>query len=62
MVKVIGKDEKAVRRVTCRQCASILEFTNSEVEHETLVCMGESEASYFVTCPTCGVHVAMKAR
>jgi len=31
MVKIVGKDESFVKRVTCRSCASILEYTLNEV-------------------------------
>jgi hypothetical protein len=32
MVKVVGLDESAVKRITCVKCASILEYTESEVQ------------------------------
>lgn len=35
MVKVVGRDETAVRRITCWSCASVLEYTQSEVVNIT---------------------------
>jgi hypothetical protein len=33
MAKVIGRDERAVKRITCRNCAAIVEYTPSEVRN-----------------------------
>ncbi len=55
MVKVVGRDESVVRRVTCRSCASILEYTLSEVDsyvdHDY---GGGSDTVYYIRCPSCG--------
>jgi hypothetical protein len=32
MVTVVGRDESKVKRVTCRGCASVLEYKQSEVQ------------------------------
>lgn len=55
MVKVVGKDESTVKRITCRSCASILEYTLSEVKscHGTDYGGGPDGAER-VDCPNCG--------
>lgn len=55
MVKVVGRDQRATRRVTCRKCASILEYTQNDViktkiNHDYL---GDSDTVSAVQCPTC---------
>lgn len=55
MVKVVGRDESAVKRVTCRGCASVLEYKQSEVQrrdgHDYT---GGADGEEYVTCPDCG--------
>ena len=52
MVKVVGRDETEVKRITCKNCASILEYTNSEVKS-----MGNREGYYYISCPECDKQV-----
>lgn len=33
MAKVVGRDERAVKRITCDNCAAIVEYTPSEVRN-----------------------------
>jgi RNase P subunit RPR2 len=55
MAKVVGRDETAVRRATCRSCASIIEYTLSEVKNFTSYDYGGgSDIVYHITCPNCG--------
>lgn len=55
MAKVVGRDETAVKRVTCRNCASILEYTPSEIQSFTSYDYGGgSELNYYIHCPNCG--------
>lgn len=51
MVKIVGRDERAVKRVTCKKCASILEYTESEVQDRRYSSMGEVGTVYFIQCP-----------
>lgn len=54
MVKVVGRDETVVKRVTCRSCASILEYTKSEVKKFTSYDYGGgSDINYYIDCPSC---------
>lgn len=62
MVKVVGKDESAVKRITCRSCASILEYTLSEVKscHGTDYGGGPDGAEW-VDCPNCGHQAIIRS-
>jgi RNase P subunit RPR2 len=53
VVKVVGRDPKQVKRVTCRDCAAILEYTESEVKVARYSCMGDPSGHKYVDCPNC---------
>lgn len=56
MVKIVGRDETVVKRITCRNCASVLEYTPSEVRNlwsGTDYGGGPDGADGF-DCPNCG--------
>lgn len=62
MVKVVGKDEKAVKRVTCKSCASILEYTLSEVkEYHGTDYGGGPDGQEWVDCPNCGKRAVIRS-
>ena len=61
MVQIVGQDKQLVKRATCRNCTSMLEYTQSEVEsriHRDYG--GGSDVIAFIRCPSCGkqVHVS----
>lgn len=62
MVKVVGRDETAVKRITCRSCASVLEYTLSEVKsrHGTDYGGGPDGAEW-VDCPNCGRQAIIRS-
>lgn len=61
MVKVVGRDETAVKRVTCRGCASILEYTPSETFEETHYDYGGGSDTYSkITCSKCNKKVTVR--
>jgi len=61
MAKVVGRDESAVKRVTCRSCASILEYNLAEVQSFTSTDYGGGmDINYYITCPSCGKKVYVK--
>lgn len=62
MVKVVGKDETAVKRVTCRGCASILEYTLSEVKEVNGTDYGGGpDGMEWVDCPHCGGKAVLRS-
>lgn len=58
MVKVIGKDPRAVYAVTCKSCASILEYVRADVTVSVHRYYDGSSDNYkYVKCPTCNNKV-----
>lgn len=54
MVKVLGKDNTHIHQVTCKNCASILEYTLSEVKHYMKYDYGgDADIYYYIECPSC---------
>ena len=54
MVKVVGRDERVVRKTTHRDCGAVLEFTQNEVQSQRVSCMGDVSIEHYVHCPNCG--------
>ena len=53
-IKVVGKDKKKIRKVTCNNCSSILEFTNSDIKGRTYKDISQvTETVYYIVCPDC---------
>lgn len=62
MVQVVGKDQSAVKRVTCKQCASILEYTPSEVKkQEGRDISGGPDGREWINCPSCDHKVILRS-
>lgn len=59
MVKIVGVDQNAVKRITCKSCASILEYTPSEEISIRHSCdyLGDCEHDWGFHCPNCGANV-----
>jgi RNase P subunit RPR2 len=62
MVKIVGIDNAVVQRITCRNCASILEYTGSEVK---LRIKNDYDGAKIVIksicCPGCNHEVNIKS-
>lgn len=55
MAKVVGRDESVVKRATCKNCASIIEYTPNEVTSYFASDYGGGRDEYFkLNCPNCG--------
>ena len=62
MAKVVGRDESAVKRITCKNCASILEYTLSEVqEYSGIDYSGGPDGCEWVVCPNCGNNAIIRS-
>ena len=63
MPRIVGRDPDAVRRVTCRQCASIVEYTMSETREAKVNWdyLGDHDIVRAITCPGCG-HLIQVSR
>lgn len=51
MVEIVGRDESAVKQITCRECAAILRYTPSEVRERQYSAQGDTGTVYYVDCP-----------
>ena len=62
MVKVIGKSEKHTHQTTCKNCASVLEFTQAETqtEYHRDYGGGGDSVRFLAACPCCGERVYVK--
>jgi predicted nucleic-acid-binding Zn-ribbon protein len=61
MVTVVGKDINMYLKVSCRNCASELQYTRSEVQTQMQTDYGGGkELHKYITCPTCGNKVRVK--
>lgn len=62
MVKVVGRDETAVKRITCRNCASVLEYVQAEVKtYRGTDYSGGSDGMDWVDCPNCGKKAIIRS-
>lgn len=59
MVKIVGKDQSVVKQITCRNCASILEYRPIEVKTlwEGTDYGGGPDGAKGFKCPSCGENV-----
>lgn len=61
MPKVIGKDEKLAKQVTCKHCASILEYYPNERYSRSYKDISQCTDTYhYITCPACSSEVLVK--
>lgn len=62
MAVVVGRDQTALKRVTCGKCASIIEYSRGEVRllwSDTDYGGGPDGAEGF-GCPNCGQNVIVR--
>lgn len=61
MAIVVGKDMAHVKRCTCRECAAIIEFTESELDERSGTdYSGTGYTQYRLTCPNCGKTIVVR--
>ena len=60
-INIVGKDPSVVKRVTCRNCGSILEYTpvDEKKDYSSDYTGGRDTYSY-ISCPCCGKQVITK--
>ena len=61
MATVVGKDAAAVKRCTCRSCASMLEYTESELRSRRMSYMGEACTEEVLDCPVCKTPIVIRS-
>jgi len=61
MVSIVGHDPGWVKRVTCKNCASILEYTQSEVQSFVHYDYGGGcDEVYYIDCPKCTKQINVR--
>lgn len=61
MPRIIGKDEKLAKQVTCQCCASILEYYPNERMERTYKDISQcTETVHYIVCPECNKEVIVK--
>lgn len=58
-MKVVGKDKHKVKRVTCSECTSIIEYEAREVKTRSYTVMGDLSGDSYIKCPTCKAVVVI---
>lgn len=54
MAKVVGRDDKFVKRKSCSNCAAIVEFTKNETERKGFSdWTGDTDYHDTLKCPNC---------
>ena len=54
MIKVVGKDDNLVKKATCRNCASILEYLPSDrLNGSDRDYTGCTDTYKYIACPAC---------
>lgn len=63
-MKVIKEGQIPTRRITCRECGSVLEYTNSDLtevydyrQQATYITAYSYDTKYELTCPICKAHI-----
>lgn len=63
MVKIVGRDESLVKRVTCKGCACILEYNLSEVTRiQDYEYGGIINVTELLECPNCHHKVIISSQ
>lgn len=61
MAKVVGFDESAKKRITCKNCAAIVEYVSNEVHRGSSTdYTGFVDHHKYITCPNCGNEVIVR--
>lgn len=62
MIQIVGKDQKHIHTISCKNCASVLEYTRNEVkEQHGKDYSGGSDGCEYIWCPACNHKVVIKS-
>lgn len=60
MINIIGKDDSLLKKVTCQNCASILEYPPAVIEERHLTdYTGSRSTTRYITCPCCKKQILL---
>lgn len=58
-MKIVGFNKKKKKRVTCEECAAIVEYVENEVKKATYTCMGDPSGHRYIDCPGCKKQIVI---
>ena len=63
MIKLVGEDPTAIKRITHRACAAVIEYTDSDIRnlYRGKDISGGSDGADGFTCPKCGTNVIVRS-
>lgn len=62
-IRIVGIDQKELRQVTCKNCASILEYVLADMETKCSTDYhGSRDVTDYILCPRCAEHVIISER
>lgn len=62
MINVVGKDNSLIKRVTCKNCASILEYLPVDLKERTgSDYSGGRYTIKYITCPECSKELIISS-
>ena len=60
MIEVVGKDPKHMKQCSCKNCATVLRYTENEVTTKTSTDYGGGLDTWkSIRCPVCGNKVTV---
>lgn len=61
MATVVGFDQAAKKRCTCRECSAMVEYTQQEVKaHHGTDYGGGPDGMKWIDCPNCGKKIVLE--
>ena len=62
MVEIIGEAPEAKKRITCQNCATVLEYAQNEVKvYHGKDYSGGPDGREWIVCPKCGKDVNIRS-
>mgnify|MGYP000872238219 CR=1 FL=1 len=61
MATVVGTDEKFVKRCSCRSCAAVIKYTDSETRERRASYMGDTCTETVLDCPRCKAVIVLRS-
>lgn len=57
--RVVGVDDKSFKRLTCKNCAAIVEYVQKDVKSKSYSIMGDPSGHDEITCPSCKAGITI---
>lgn len=59
-IEKVGDDEKAKRKITCKNCGSILRYLPRDIQSRQVTHQSDIDTEYHIVCPECKALVDVK--